>query len=238
MHEASILVVPLTFSIIVPALNEADTLEATLQNLIQLGADELIVVDGGSEDATRPIALRYADRVIQSAPGRSTQMNAGARHATAEVFVFVHADTQLPKDAIGSIAKALSDGADAGTFRLEFDYPNPLLTFYSFWTRFRLPLFCFGDRGLFVTRASFVATGGYPSIPIFEDLEMVRMLRQRGTFAYLPQTAVTSARRFKAKGILRQQWLNSKLWTRYLLGANPNELAHHYKYSHTDKEVS
>ena len=93
-----------------------------------------------------------------------------------------------------------------------------------------MPSICFGDRGLFVRRAVFEALGGFPDVPIFEDLEMVRLLHQRGGFRFLPQALTTAARRFETVGPLRQQLLNTYLWTRYQLGANPERIAHLYSY--------
>ena len=97
-------------------------------------------------------------------------------------------------------------------------------------TRLNYARFCFGDRALFVKKTVFEEVGGFPSIPIFEDLEMSKMLYRRGTFAFLEEAVVTSARRFEAYGTFRQQLLNSYLWSRYLLGVSPYDLAPYYAY--------
>ncbi len=107
---------------------------------------------------------------------------------------------------------------------------TPLLRFYSFCTRLPLPRLCFGDRGLFVRRAVFEALGGFPKVPIFEDLEMVRLLYKRGGFRFLSRAITTAARRFESVGPLRQQLLNIYLWMRYVAGTDPARIAHLYSY--------
>ncbi len=220
-------------SVIIPALDEAACIERTLRAVAaQPGPHEVIVADGGSRDQTRARAAAFAC-VVTSAPGRARQMNRGARAASGDVLLFLHADTLPPPDAFAAISAVLADPTvEAGVFRLAFDRQTPLLRFYGFCTRFRLPRLCFGDRALFVRRAVFETLGGFPELPIFEDLEMVRLLYRRGGFRFLPQAVTTSARRFERYGTLRQQLRNGYLWLRYVLGADPHEVAHHYRYDH------
>ncbi|MEX0747202.1 MAG: hypothetical protein WD275_04320, partial [Rhodothermales bacterium] len=151
--------------------------------------------------------------------------------AQGDVLIFLHADTVLPDDAFGHIRFALRDGEhEAGAFRLAFDVETPLLRFYGFCTRLPLPQICFGDRALFMRRSTFDALGGFPDIPIFEDLEMVQMLHRRGRFAFLPADVTTSARRFLKVGPLRQQLRNTYLWLHFMLGTKPERVADHYRY--------
>lgn len=219
-------------SIVIPALNEASRIETTLHAVRrQAGAHEVIVVDGGSVDETAALAAPLA-RVIQAPRGRARQMNAGAAVAGGDTLLFLHADSSLPEDGIAAVHAALENpGVEAGAFRLRFDRTSPLLNFYSLCTRLTSPLICFGDRALFVRRSVFDAMGGFPEIPVFEDLEFVRRLHRRGGFAFLPGYVTTAARRFDAHGHLRQQLLNSYLWTRYLLGTPPEQLADFYRYA-------
>lgn len=218
-------------TVVIPALNEAARIEQTLHAVTsQPGPCEIIVVDGGSQDATTALAAPYA-RVIASPPGRARQMNAGAAHATGEVLLFLHADTTLPPDAFAVIRATLADPAvEGGTFRLAFDTNTLLLRFYSFCTRFALPRICFGDRAHFVRRSVFEEIGGFPEVPIFEDLELVQLLHQRGGFRFLPQAVTTAARRFEQYGPLHQQLRNTYLWLRYQTGTPPEQLAHLYPY--------
>lgn len=217
-------------SIIIPALNEAAGIAKTLQSLQhQASPFEIILVDGGSSDNTKSIAASWA-RVVDAPRGRAMQMNAGAQAATGDVLLFLHADSHLPSGALTQIRNAVDDGAESGNFRLKFDQAAPLLSFYSFFTRFKFPRFCFGDRGLFIKTELFEQLQGFAAIPIFEDLEFVRRLHNRGTFTFLNTYVTTAARRFENKGLIKQQLLNAYLWTRYLLGTAPEKLAPHYTY--------
>ena len=223
---------PVKISVIIPALNEATRIARTLASVTaQPEPWELIVVDGGSTDETVARATQAAT-VLTSPPGRAHQMNCGWNASNGEVLLFLHADTLLAPDAFDLIRPALADASvEAGAFRLRFDVETPLLRFYSFCTRFPLPRICFGDRGLFVRRSVFEALGGFPEVSIFEDLEMVRLLHRRGGFRFLAQAVTTAARRFETIGPLRQQLLNTYLWTRYQLGTDPERIAHLYSYS-------
>ena len=173
----------MTISVIIPTYNEAARIEATLASITsQTGPWEIIVVDGESADNT--CALARASAIVLTAPrGRARQMNRGWKASQGDVLLFVHADTRLPPRAMDVIRRTLEDPeAEAGAFTLRFDVEAPLLRMFSFFTRFKWPSICFGDRGLFVRRAAFKAIGGFPDIPIFEDLRAVRLLYRRGGF--------------------------------------------------------
>lgn len=219
------------FSVIIPTLNEEAYILDTLRSV---PADkepvELIVADGGSSDGTKRRAAAHA-RVVDAPRGRACQMNAGAEAAGGNVLVFLHADTQLPPDAFSSIRSALRDSSiEGGAFRLRFDHTSPVLRFYAFCTRVPLPQICFGDRALFVRRSVFDELQGFPNIPIFEDLEMVRLLHRRGGFSFLNQQVTTSARRFVRVGPIRQQLQNFVLWGHFMLRTPPGDVAHRYGY--------
>ncbi len=219
-------------SVVIPALNEEQWIERTLESIaVQPGTKEIIVADGHSTDRTRQAAGPYAC-VIEAPRGRAVQMNAGAKRATGGILLFLHADTVLPEDAFPFIRQQLLRGAtEAGTFRLSFDRSSPLLQFYSICTRMPTSLLCFGDRGLFVRRDVFEAVGGYPEIPIFEDLELARTLHDRGRFVFSDLAVTTAARRFERNGPLRQQLRNTYLWLFYMLGGDLQTLADDYNYS-------
>ena len=218
-------------SIIIPTLNEEEIIGETLQSIRSLKQPvEIIVVDGGSIDNTVSIASAYAT-VIESQKGRAIQMNRGAEAAHGDVVLFLHADTTLPIGSLSAIRTAMNEqGYDSGAFRLRFDKHSPLLNFYSYCTRFKQAKLCFGDRAIFVKKDQFQKQGGFKSIPIFEDIELVSRLEQEGAFVYLPLYVTTAARRFEQKGAFSQQLLNTFLWIRYMLGASPNRLAEYYKY--------
>ena len=220
----------LLISVIIPALNEVDGIARILRAVeTQDGPHEIIVVDGGSTDATVDVAARWA-RVICSPRGRAVQMNRGAAAASGEILLFLHADTLLPAGALAHIRRSIAEGAEAGAFRLEFDAPTPLLRLYSYCTRYPLPRLCFGDRALYVRRDVFSSVDGYPEIPLFEDLELVRALWRRGGFRFLSSCVTTSGRRFRSKGPLRQQLRNSYLWLHYVFGSDLRKLQHLYEY--------
>ena len=222
-------------SIIIPTLNEASVIEATLSHLTEQSAPfECIVVDGGSTDGTRDRARSAGASVLHTTQGRGPQLNRGAEAASGSLLLFLHADTRLPSGGLTQIRHALGlPSVSAGTFRLQFDESTPLLRFYAWCTRWPWIRLCFGDRGLFVTRQAFDAVGGYPDWPLFEDLEMAARLDAYGRFRFLNTAVTTSARRFRRNGPLQQQLRNLYLWLHYIIGTDPERLAHLYQYPKT-----
>lgn len=220
-------------SIIIPTLNEASVLAPTLERVgEQTGSYEVLVVDGGSTDATVSIARDWGATVLRASRGRARQLNRGAESASGPRLLFLHADTLLPRNGLSLIRKTLSSpAASAGTFQLQFDRTSPLLRLYAWCTRWPWIRICFGDRGLFVERSAFEAVGGYPDWPIFEDLELAARLHARGGFRFLDTAVTTSARRFERHGTVRQQLRNLYLWLHYMRGTEPERVAHLYWYS-------
>jgi rSAM/selenodomain-associated transferase 2 len=218
-------------SVVIPTLNEAACLGAAVAALRALpGELELLVADGGSSDDTLRIARDLGVRVIAGARGRGLQMNLGASQATAEVLLFLHADTLLPRDAHARIAAALRDPATiGGCFRLGFDTPNPLLRSYAFFTRFRFRLFHYGDQAFFVRAATFRELGGYRPYPIMEDLDFWLRLVQAGRVVVLDEAVVSSARRYSRCGVVRQQLVNFALVVLFFLGVSPFTLSRFYQ---------
>jgi len=218
--------------VIVPALDEAQAIGATLAALAPLRArgHEVIVVDGGSADGTPDLARPHADRVLTSPPGRARQMNAGAAAARGEVLLFVHADTRLPADADAAIARALAAGRVWGRFDVRLAGRHALLRVVerAMNLRSRLTGIATGDQALFVRRAPFDAAGGFPEIPLMEDVALSRRLRARARPACLGERVTTSARRWERQGVLRtvvRMWL---LRLAYALGVAPARLARWY----------
>ncbi len=218
-------------SVIIPTLNEAEVIGATLNSIIRQQEElEIIVADGCSADGTADVARRYA-RIIQSEQrGRAIQMNAGAGQACGEVLVFLHADSRLPHNALSLLRSALIDPRIiGGTFTLRFDNPRFPLRLIAFFTRFRFRFFHYGDQGIFVRRAVFEELGGFKQISIMEDMDFLRRLRRRGRVALIKQPVTTSARRFLRNGIIRQQLFNVILVILYLLGVSPEKLSKLYR---------
>jgi rSAM/selenodomain-associated transferase 2 len=224
-------------SVIVPVLNEAAGIEATLRALQPMRARgaEIVVVDGGSTDATRLAAAPLADRVLQSPRGRAAQMNAGANAARGDVLVFVHADTLLPAAADEHIAAAIASGREWGRFDVAIDSAHPLLLLVALMmnARSRWTGVATGDQAIFVRRAAFEAAGGYPDIPLMEDVALSKGLRRRGAPACLRERVITSGRRWERHGMLRTIVLMWRLRLAYAMGADPRRLARRYDVEHT-----
>ena len=219
-------------SVIVPVWNDRESLEALLPWLIEEpGSPEIIVVDGGSRDGSVDATRQFPSvRLVESKRGRGCQMNRGARAARGEVLLFLHSDTRPSRGAIAGLGELLdSRDADFGAFRLRFDPPVRLPSLLAFFTRLARPWSCFGDQGIFVRREFFHATGGFPEIPVLEDVHWLRLAGKQGKMIRSPHTAVTSARRFERIGSLRQTWRNLSILLRDLAGQDPAQLAALYQ---------
>ena len=221
----------MTLSVVVPAFQEAGCVGATVDAASGLGADvEIILVDGGSSDGTAAIARRHGARVIQANDrGRARQMNQGAVAASGDVLLFLHADTILPPDARREIDAILSDPAVAGgCFRLKFDHDHPLLRLSSALTRFGFRLFHYGDCAYFVRRTIYQEMGGFHAMPLLEDLDFWLRLTRRHRVVVARASVLTSARRFREVGVVRQQSLATLIVLLYVLGVGAPRLARLY----------
>ena len=248
-------------AIVVPTLNEertiAHTLPAAQAALAALASreplaagSELVVADGGSLDRTVEVARALGARVVACPAGRGGQLNRGAAATTAEILLFLHADTTLPEGALAAIRAVISgnrggnrDGnrgggragdpaqpAIGGAFLVRFDQGGPLLRFGAWLinqrTRAtRLPL---GDQAQFVTRAAFSRLGGYRDWPILEDLDFAWRLRRHGRTVILRQRVTTGARRFVELGVARSVATNWLIWLLFVAGVSPRRLARFY----------
>lgn len=215
-------------SIVMPVLNEAAVVGRTLGALAPLRArgHEVIVVDGGSEDATLGIAALLADRVLAAPRGRAAQMNAGAAAAKGDVLLFLHADTVLPVDADEVVLQAARAHA-WGRFDVDIEGASPLLAVIGFFMnlRSRLTGVATGDQAIFVRRTDFP---GFPEIALMEDIAFSKSMRRRSPPACLRARARTSGRRWERRGVLRTIVLMWRLRLAYFLGARPEDLARRY----------
>jgi rSAM/selenodomain-associated transferase 2 len=221
-------------SIVVPALDEAAGIGAVLENLQPMRArgGEVIVVDGGSGDATAAIAKPLADAVIGAPRGRAQQMNAGAAAAQGDVLLFLHADTLLPADADRLVCAGLGSGGKIwGRFDVRIDGRARMLRVVATLMnlRSRLTGIASGDQALFVTRAAFDAVGGFPEQPLMEDIELSRRLLRLSRPLCLAEPVFTSGRRWETRGVWRTIWLMWRLRWLYARGASPAELAEWYR---------
>ncbi len=229
-------------SIVIPVYNEQERITPLLRHLDALPFSrkkEIVVVDGAPGQTTLA-AMRDSGITLQallielsSAPGRALQMNLGAHKAGGDILLFLHADTSLPDDGLSWAARALQDPAIVGgAFSLRIASPSPLVRLIGRGTtlRSRLTRVPFGDQALFFRRKIFFEAGGFPQIPIMEDLEFMRGLRANGKrIAILPQRVTTSGRRWEKEGALRCTLRNMLLRLRYRLGTPPELLARHYR---------
>jgi rSAM/selenodomain-associated transferase 2 len=222
-----------TISVIIPALNEEGALPETLRHLQQFPEiSEIIVVDGGSRDRTREIAAAQGARVFIAAPGRGGQMRLGAMQAKGDVVLLLHSDTVLPEHGIEEMLNCLRDPTVAGGgFYKTFRERKLLLVGSRLRCAVRLYLggVVFGDQAIFVRRGVLEGIGGVPEMPLMEEFELCRRLRQAGRLALADATVVTSARRFLQHGILRTYWLMLKLTVLYWAGVSPEKLKRLYE---------
>ncbi|HEV8241537.1 MAG TPA: TIGR04283 family arsenosugar biosynthesis glycosyltransferase [Thermoanaerobaculia bacterium] len=217
-------------AIVVPTLDEERAMRENLARTLA-HADELIISDGGSIDGTREIAARLGARVVTGPAGRGAQLNRGAAATTAELLLFLHADTTLPPGAADAVRAAVARGCCGGGFRLHFEPARPLFRFVATFAnlRSRLTRVALGDQAQFATRAAFDQLGGYREWPILEDLDFARRLKRAGRIAILPLAASTSARRFEKRGPLRTVLTNWLIWTLFACGVSPARLARLYR---------
>lgn len=218
-------------SVVIPALNESSRIGDLVEQVRAEAGVEVLVADGGSADGTGTAAAAHGARVIRSGRGRAAQMNAGAGAATGGILLFLHADTALPGGWAEAVRASLRDpGVAIGAFTFATDSPLRSLRVIerlANWRGRRLGV-VFGDQALFVRREDFEAVGGYPEQPLMEDWELVQRLRRRGRLAILPQAAVTSARRWHARGPWRNSLRNVLIQLAHIAGVSPERLAPWY----------
>ena len=220
-------------SIIIPVLNEEDYIKKVLLNIKNNAASnqikELLVIDGGSEDATIKTALNEGARVISTAKGRALQMNTGAAIASGDILYFLHVDTLPPKDFDLEILNAYAEGFKVGCFRMKFDSSHPFLSIFTWCTRINTPLCRGGDQSLFILKSLFEKANGFDeSYKIYEDNEFIRRVYKMTPFKVLKNTVTTSSRRYDKKGILTLQWHFGIIHLKHFFGAGPDHLHKYY----------
>lgn len=220
-------------SIVVPVLNEAAGVKATLAHLAPLRGRgvEVIVVDGGSADGTAQCAQPFADAVLSAPRGRARQMNAAAAAARGAVLLFLHADTLLPPKADELIATAVAAGASWGRFDVTIIGRHPMLRVVAAFmnARSRWSGIATGDQALFVRRDVFERLGGFPDQPLMEDIELSKRLRSIAPPACLRERVATSGRRWETRGVWPTILLMWRLRWRYWRGESAQSLAEAYR---------
>jgi len=229
---------PLTIAVILPVLNEAENLDDSLSELIEIQHfDEIIVVDGGSTDASMETVCKLMSfdvepvpQLIQSPRGRATQMQAGAQAASSDILLFLHADSTLPPGAAEDIRDAVERGEIWGHFDVRLSgihYFYRVIERLMNW-RSRLTGIATGDQGLFVRRDVYRLLGGFASLPLMEDIEFCTRLKSVGKPLCLHGPLITSSRRWEKNGIVRTIFRMSLLRLLYWLGVAPARLARWY----------
>lgn len=224
----------MTLSVIIPVYNEAAQIQSTILRLLINSTlkqvIEIIVVDGGSTDGTTDIALKEGAIVTYSAKGRAAQMNAGAAIAHGNVLYFLHADTKPPENYLSYINDALKQGYDAGCFRLRFDVDHWFLQANTWFTRFNINSFRFGDQSLFVKRLLFEKAVGFnEKLIVLEDQDLIKRLTKIGKFKVMPASVTTSARKYTTNGIYKTQAVYFLIYMLYRLRVSQQRLVYLYK---------
>ena len=221
-----------TISVIIPCLNEEKHIHKLLDFLRNnRGRSQVIVVDGGSSDATIPLVSNYpfVETIETNVANRAHQMNAGATIATGETLLFLHADTLPPRDFEQLILEAMQSGGNVGgAFYLRFDHKHWMFSMMTFLTRLNIPWITVGDHGLFFRKEVFESLGGFPDIPLLEDLELQLKARRQGKMVRIQAPVLTSARRFLNNGVLSQTLKDARILLSYFLGTPPENLAKLY----------
>jgi rSAM/selenodomain-associated transferase 2 len=230
-----------TFTVIIPTLNEAGVIAATLERTARQRFEDIIVVDGGSTDGTRMIVQSFVTgmspeatvcvRLIPASAGRARQLNAGAAVAMGDVLLFLHADSHLPAQARASMEQALTDPeVVGGRFDVRFDRPSVwgrvISTLMN--VRSRLTRISTGDQAIFVRRPTFEELGGFSDVPIMEDIDFTLRLKRIGRTAALLDCVTTSFRRWERHGPMRTILLMWSLRFLYWIGVSPHRLARFY----------
>jgi rSAM/selenodomain-associated transferase 2/rSAM/selenodomain-associated transferase 1 len=218
-------------TVVIPALNEAAAIEKVIHRAHSADS-RIIVADGGSDDDTAERAWRAGAEVIVTKPGRAVQQNAAARQSVGPVLLFLHADTLLPPDYPAQVFETLlPDGVAAGAFQFKTDWNHPSMRLIEKTVRIRSTLLQmpYGDQALFMPKTAFDNAGGFPHVPIAEDLFLVRRLGRRGRIAQARGFAVTSGRRWRTLGVWRTTLINYLVAGGCILGMDPRRLAPLYR---------
>ncbi|WP_375203564.1 TIGR04283 family arsenosugar biosynthesis glycosyltransferase [Hyphococcus sp.] len=226
-------------SVVIPTLNAdarlGDCLDALVTPALNGLVKEVIIVDGGSRDATLAMADSFGTRILTAPPGRGGQLKTGAEAARGDWLLFLHADTVLEAGWAAEIAEFIAKQRyEAGVFTLKFDAKGiaPQLVALGAMLRTRFAKAPYGDQGLLILKKTYEEIGGFADMPLFEDVEIIkRLLRIKGPHALhvFSSRAVTSAERYEREGYVKRVFKNFVLHTRYQFGAAPEKLAKAYR---------
>jgi rSAM/selenodomain-associated transferase 2 len=229
---------PTKISVIIPTLNEAETIHRLIKSLQEIPELEIIVSDGGSRDGSIEQLRQSGVVVVQSKPGRGEQLNAGVRAASGDILFFLHADSRLQESVAAQIRQSVDMGIQWGCCRLKFD--EDILFFRilaqgSDW-RARYLSMCYGDQGIYCTRTFFDSVGGFPDWSFLEDLEFSRRARRRVKACVLKEQIITSTRRFRMYGLWRTFWKIQGVKVLFTLGFPLPYIKRFYQAGGREKE--
>lgn len=220
-----------TISVIIPVYNEEKTIDKTLQDIRGHGPLEIIVADGGSFDETLQIAHRHPVKVVHARKNRAFQMNAGARAASGDIFLFLHADSSLEKGSLKSIRGCANRGFIGGSLTQKIDSSRQVYRFIEKSGSIRANFFkiFYGDQAIFVRRDKFFQVGGFDDVDLLDDAMFSRKLKRAGKTCVLKERVYTSARRWENQGIAKATIINWLISVGFLLGIAPSQLKKMYK---------
>ena len=213
-------------------LNEAARIASVIQQIEKIEEIEIIVVDGGSVDNTVEVVYSLGVNVISTQRGRALQMNTGAKMASGEILLFLHADTVLPQGFAELVRDALNkSGVIAGAFELKIEGRHKGLRLIEKMVSLRSHFFQlpYGDQAIFIKAETFNQFGGFPELVIMEDFEFINRLKRYGKIKILPISVITSGRRWQQLGILKTTLINQIMILGYYLGIPPEKLANFYR---------
>jgi rSAM/selenodomain-associated transferase 2 len=219
-------------SIIIPVFNEAGLIRPFLQHLRERAPEaEIIVADGGSSDGTDRLAAGFCDRLVESDRGRGRQMNTGARAARGEILWFIHVDAKLPLQCLDEIGRIMNDPKVVGGYfriRLPPGLVYRLTDSFAHYTGILLQMRC-GDHGIFCRRTAFLDLGGFPDVPLMEDVEFYRRLHRYGGVQHSERRILVNPRRYESVGRIRLTLAYGVIATLYFFGIPLSILTSIYK---------
>ena len=224
-------------SIIIPVLNEESIINRTLDSIFSLRYDgkiEVILIDGSPLGETLDVVSKKEIIKLRANKGRSCQMNVGAHNAHGDVLLFLHADTELPPDALDAISSVMGKGDFVGgAFDLGIGSRRPVYRLIELgaFLRSRATGIPYGDQSVFIRKDYFIALGGFKEIPLMEDVELMQRIKKAGGKIYIvPEKVITSPRRWEAEGIIFCTLRNWALITLYAFGVQPEKLVKFYRF--------
>ena len=222
-------------SIVIPALNEEKNLKILLKQIravsFDYSATEILIADGGSSDASKRVCQEFEVEFVSCHKAqRATQMNVGARKSNGQILYFLHADSTVPLNFDQKIKSSLENRAVAGCFKMKFDDLNPILSFYSWFTRFDFNIFRGGDQSLFIESDVFEKLGGFnEEMDLMEDYEIIKRIKDRGKFEIIDGPIITSSRKYNVNGTLRLQFIYLVIQIMYRIGFSQKKIIAYYK---------